>query len=55
MKVTKIISRGLDPTFGKYTAEVMVRNTGSRYGYEYMRLTFDSIEELYKLKEGDIV
>lgn len=53
MKVAEIKSRGYNYTFDKWELIALVKTRNGSYIYH--RCLFDTADEMYKIKEGDIV
>lgn len=55
MKVAEIKSRYYDPTKDKWVLCALVKSGYKYGGYDYMYFLFNSEEEMYRIKEGDVV
>lgn len=53
MKIAEIKNRGYNYTYDKWELIALVKTRNG--GYMYHRCLFDSSEEMYKIKVGDIV
>ena len=53
MKVAEIKSRGYNYSFDKWELIALVKTKDGQYMYH--RKLFDNIDDMYKVKEGDIV
>lgn len=53
MKIAEIKNRGYNYTYDKWELIALVKTRNGSYIYH--RCLFDSADEMYKIKEGDIV
>lgn len=53
MKVVEIKSRGYNQAFDKFELIVLVKSRDGHFLYH--RCLYDTAEEMYKVKEGDIL